>query len=153
MYQILSDLRDCIQTCFDQSDCSYQFFVGLGVPPADCSSIAVWLDSSSRSRGDNSECCTEYYDTQINITITSCCNKADKSIGFNPIVEEKDAECFLNDLCKLRDCLSCGGCSLGQHSISCGLVVDRIDLDMEVHGTCYSATISTTIVENCCGQS
>jgi hypothetical protein len=150
MYQILSDLKDCIQTCFDQSDCNYQFLVSLGFPPADCSTIAVWLDSSARSRGDNPDCCTDIYDTQINITITRCCMSADGQIDYNPTVEEQDAQCFLDDLCKLRNCLGCNGCELQDHTISCGLVVNRVELDRTKQGGCYSATISTTIVENCC---
>lgn len=152
MYQLLSDLKDCIQTCFDPSgDCNYAYFVSLGIPPADCSSIAVWLDSSRRNRSDNSECCTNIYDTNINVTITRCCMTTDADIEFNPTKEEQDAACFLDDLCKLRDCLSCGGCDLSSYAMGCGLVVDDVRLDQEKMGMCYSATIALKITEDCCG--
>lgn len=151
MYEILSSLKDCLQTCFDpDSNCAYQFFVSLGIPPAECNSIAVWLESSQRARSDNSECCTSIFNTDINITLTRCCGEREV---FDPKAEDKDAECFLNDLCRLRDCLSCGSCVLADYDLGCGGLISEVRMDMEKQGGCYSATLTLGITEDCCGQS
>lgn len=151
MYQLLSDLKDCLQDCFEQTDCGYSFLISMGIPPADCSTIALWLDSSRRNRSDNNECCTSVYDTQINITITRCCLVSARGEVWNPLLEEQDMECFLADICRLRECLSCNGCTIP--GIGCGLQVLDVSFDREVQGGCYSATISVNVVEDCCGAS
>lgn len=150
MYDVLKNLKECIQTCFDDAgDCRYSFFVSLGIPPAACSSIAVWADSSQRSRSDNPECCTNVYDTDIKITLTHCCLKTDLETEFNPVTADTDSQCFLNDICRLRECLSCEGCTIP--SLGCGLIVERVEFDQETQGNCYSATITVSFTEDCCG--
>lgn len=151
MFDILDDLRNSVKDCLEGLSCEYMFFISLGKPPADCNSIAFWYDGSSRNRSDNGDCKTNVYDTDLTITITRCCTSTDAELNFNPIQEEKDARCFLEDLAALRACLSCDSSSaLSSHILSCGLLVTSVNADQEKYGGCYSADITVRIVEDDC---
>lgn len=151
MFDTLSDLRDSVNECLSELSCEYSFFISLGRPPADCNSIAFWYDGSARNRSDNGDCRTNVYDTDLMITITRCCASVDAELAFNPVNEEKDAKCFLDDLSALRNCLSCASSdSLSSHIISCGMIVSEVKADQEKYGGCYSADITIRIVEDDC---
>lgn len=149
-YSLIRNLLDQIQECMDDSDCKYKTFVSLGEPPADCDSIAAWLEESSRN-DVSPECKTTLLDTTIKVMITQCCVAADAELEFDPAKEQKDAECFLNDLDLLRQCINC---SLESNDgLSCNLTLSRISTDVEKMGGCYSATLELEMTEQeCCPE-
>lgn len=150
-FELLSDLRDQIKECLEDLSCEYNFFVSLGIPPADCNSIAFWYDNSRRNRVDNGECTTSALDTEITITITRCCVTADAEVSFDFLQEEKDAKCFLDDLDALLACLSCNGSTLLEdYILSCGALITNVRLDNEKMGGCYSANITISFTEDIC---
>lgn len=149
-FQLLSDLRDQIKECLDSS-CEYRFFVSLGRPPAECNNIAIWYDSSGRNRSDNGDCTTNVLDSEIVVTITRCCVAADSGLEFDFAQEEKDAECFHSDLDALISCISCAASTLLEdHILSCGTIIDEVQLDQERLGGCYSADIRLSFTEEIC---
>lgn len=149
-FALLAALRDAVKECVDLS-CEYKFLVSLGEPPADCNTIAFWLSASRRNRSDNTECTTAILDSDVTITLTRCCVTADASPDFDYIQEEKDAECFHQDLEALLTCLSCEGSTmLEEHISSCGTLITSVRLDREKLGGCYSASIDLSVTHDIC---
>lgn len=148
MFQNLNDLRDAVKACLE-SDCEYQFFISLGRPPAECNSVAFWYDGSSRSRTDNVDCVTTVFDTDLVVTLTRCCVSADANLEFDVAQEEKDAQCFLNDLEALVNCLTCGAVA-ELKTLSCGVLVSDIRVDQEKQGGCYSVDIILNVTDEIC---
>lgn len=149
MFAALASLRDCLSSCLQTSDCKYNFIISRGLPPAEqCNQVAIYWGNSIRSRADNTDCCTEYYQTDIKITLTRCCIQADAGKSFNAEAEERETECFLNDVCSIRDCLKCiQGCALHDYIIGCGAIVTSISPDFQTEGGCYSATFTLQVTE------
>lgn len=126
--------------------------VSLGIPPAECNSIAAWYGSSSRSR-ENSDCSSELQDQIINLTLTRCCASSDSGIEFDTYKEEAEAKCFLNDLDKLLNCLNCDKPLLGDSTMACAALIERVDMDIQKSGGCYSATVSLSHqTQICCTE-
>jgi len=149
-FQLLSDLRNQIKECLEAS-CEYDFFISLGRPPADCNSIAFWVDSSRRNRFDNGECTTSTLDSEVRVTLTRCCIAADSGLQFDTKQEEKDAKCFHDDVQALLACISCNGSTLLQdYIISCGTLISDVRYDQERLGGCYSVEISLSFTEDIC---
>lgn len=150
VYSVLRDLLDQIVTCLGDP-CPYQVLVSRGMPPADCSSIAAWYGGSRRDR-DSAECATDLYETSLSFTVTHCCITPDQGVGFDFEREEIEAECFLENLMAIRECLACEATAVvGSRMTGCGALVSSVSVDPEPRGGCYSATIRVDIVESeCC---
>lgn len=150
-YDLLRDLLDQIRACtFDQNaSCTYTYYVSMGQPSADCNSIAAWLDMKDRS-SVNPDCATAHMDVAIKLMITRCCTSLDAQEQFDPTLEQKEAQCFLNDLDLLISCINCN--LTAPEDMSCGYVLSSVLTDNEREGGCYSATLSIDLTEEeCCG--
>lgn len=152
IFAALRALLDQIEECL-VDPCPYVTFVSRGLPPADCSSIAAWYGSSRRAR-DNQDCSTLLYDTTLNITVTHCCITPDGEVAFDFAREEIEAQCFLENLMAIRECLSCNSSEvLAPYRLSCGALVENVSADLEARGGCYSATLSLSLLEeDCCPE-
>lgn len=148
-FQLLADLRDAVKECMDP--CEYKHFVSLGKPSAECNSIAFWYDSATGNAADNGDCRTDVFDTSIVVTMTRCCANSDTQIDFDTAAEEKEALCFLTDLETLIQCLSCGaGSAIADDIMSCGVIIEDIQMDGQKMGGCYSVDISLEITNQIC---
>lgn len=147
-YDAARALLDQIAICMGGERCEYALFVSMGTPPAVCSSIATHFGSAERSDRDSSECLL-VTDDILHVTITRCCNEPEV---FNPVQEELDAKCFLDDLWRLKTCVACEvGAALDAFTESCTPVLESVRADNEREGGCYSAVLTISFTEvNCC---
>ena len=149
-YDALRGLLDDIQACMD-TECHYKTFVSLGIPPAECDSIAAWMSYQRRTE-DNSECQNAYFDHAVNLTLTRCCINTDAAKEFSHASEQEDAQCFLRDIDALINCLTCESLA-NLESSDCGSTIGEISYDLEKEGGCYSATITLNrLVIECCSE-
>lgn len=150
IFETLRDLLEQIRLCLDDTSCEYSYFVSLGIPPAECNSIAVWHGDIVRSR-ENSECSNSFISRDLNITITRCCVRADAAVGFDQVAESDDAMCFLSDLESLIECLVCTDPPLlSGKTMACAATMNSVRLDLEKLGGCYSATINLSYDDVIC---
>lgn len=149
MWDALVALRDCLKAGIQTSDCKYNFIISRGEPPAEqCNQIALMYEGSIPSRGDNDDCCTRIYRTSFKVMLTRCCVQPDAGVNFDPKAEERETQCFLNDVCTIRNRLKCiSTCTLHDHMMGCGLIVESISPDREPQGGCYSVTFRVSFVE------
>jgi len=149
-WDALSALRDSIKECVDLS-CEYRFIVSLGQVPEECNLIAFYLKDSRRAK-ESSECDT-IFDTSFVVSITRCCYGIDGQLTWNIDQEEQEAQCFLNDLNVLRECLACTSAEvLAPYTMACSPIIEDITTEAMREGGCYTAYIEMSFAEQqCCG--
>lgn len=151
LFPALDALAQEIRTCMGGNACEYAVHVSRGMPSADCNSIAVWYGGSSKSDSDSSDCET-WFDSFVNVTITRCCMQPDAEEVYDPARENSEAQCFLEDLTSLRNCLYCNATAIMDPFVDgCSAQIANIDVDNEAEGGCYSSTITFSVLErDCC---
>ena len=151
LFPALDALAQEIRTCMGGTACEYAVYVTRGMPSADCNSIAVWYGGSSISDRDSSEC-EVWFDSLVNITITRCCMMPDAEAEYDPARENAEAQCFLEDLTSLRNCLYCNATPIMEpYMDGCSAQISSVEVDTEAEGGCYSATVTFNVLErDCC---
>jgi hypothetical protein len=146
-YDAARALLDQIAICMGGERCEYALFVSMGTPPAVCSSIAAHFGGATSNR-DSSECLL-VTDDVLHVTITRCCVESEV---FDPVREDLNAKCFLDDLWRLKNCIACEASAvLDPYTEGCSPVFESVRVDVEIEGGCYSATITLSFTEvNCC---
>lgn len=154
-YGILSGVvglvADCVNDAGLSAPCAYKTFVGLGMPPNDCSLIsASWDRDRVVKRRDR---CYMTVQSEFHVYLTRCCLRNNRE-EFDPALEDEDAACFYADYDLARDCLLCGVKEIvGQHGLSCeDEIVDGSIMPEFTQGGCYGArfTIRFDWMRKCC---
>lgn len=128
-YDVARDLLDQIDRCF--GTCDYITHVSRSRPPADCDTIAAWMDLS-QSITQNSPVAgvtgTTIYKETLGFTLTRCCVR-DPSMALDQLLllEQADAQCFYRDVQIMRDCLAC-----------CAPAILRANYNVDCHGDAAS---------------
>lgn len=146
-YDAAAALLAEIRTCMGGDSCDYAMYVSLGAPVAACNSIVAWWDHSSRD-DDSSDECNLVMESRLIVGIIRCCGEREE---FDPVAEDADAKCFLDDLFILKTCLACNAAMALEPYIHCEPYVEDLAWDDEKEGGCYSAALSITMSEyQCC---
>jgi len=149
-YDALAALLAEIKTCMGGQECSYNLFVSRGIPPADCNSIAGFVEQSRPESTEFDDCNNRYNDSLV-ISITRCCLDPDTQDSFDPALEDREAKCFYDDARLLLECVHCNaGTALGPYIAGCQPLISGMEFDMEALGGCYTALIRIAIAEDVC---
>ena len=151
VYTISGIILSEIQSCFDDVTCDYKYFVSVGEPPADCSTITAHHTGSVLNDRKAGTCLVTRRDS-FEVMITRCCMKLSEE--FDPAVEDENARCFYNDYDEILSCLVCGlGDALSAFSTNCKLLkVRSSSFDRAPMGGCFTGYIRIEIerFEGCC---
>lgn len=151
LYTISALILSEIQLCLVDNTCKYDYFVSMGEPPADCSSISTYYLGSNIIDKNANPCIKTRID-KFEVMITRCC--MEQNPNFDPVVEDRNAKCFLDDYEIILDCLVCNiNDALAQYNINCKLNnVRGSGTDRAPMGGCYSGSINIEIERfiGCC---
>lgn len=141
-YALLSNVLVIAGQCLDLSapTCEYEVFVGLGDPPQDCSVLSARYLGGRLTGADFGKCILPV-EEEFEIILTRCC-LTNTGEEFDPVKEDNDARCFLDDFGTLFECLACYITSEVIADNSCRDPFIRVfDLDDTVRGNCYTGRI------------
>ena len=151
MASVVQLAADCVNDDSVAAPCRYRTFVGLGIPPADCSLIsASWGRDRVMKRRDR---CYTTVRSEFYVYLTRCCLKNNRE-EFDPATEDEDAACFHADFDALRDCLLCDvKATIGQHGLACDdEIIEGAIMPDFTQGGCFGArfTIGFDWIRKCC---
>lgn len=141
-YGFLADLVTAAANCVPNAPgCEYDVFVGVGVPPQDCSYISAnWTGSIMRPA--SAQCRMLMHET-FELTLNRCCLK---NIGedFDPVLEDDDAQCFIRDFGTLVECVACELPNILLPYVKTAQAVSfgAARLDPTADGGCYGGSIT-----------
>lgn len=141
-YDIGSALLAQLNVCLPE--CEYATYVGTGRPTADCNSIVFWPSISSYNGLRMDRCVRSYRTERATITLTRICGNVDSQVQFDPAREDKDAQCFYEDLERIVQCLICDTNDvLKPFRIDCGdeSLVRDVVFEVERLGDGYQADV------------
>lgn len=156
---ILAVIQACFTTAIGDRCREYRFAQTRGIPPADCNSVsASWMDRDVSSFGDcdpgeGVQSCGEWNATHgLRIALTRVCMGPDQQPAFAWELEDAEAQCFMDDLDLLEECIQCTDWTEVKNTNSLySLRYDGTTLDIESTGGGYSAYIELTLVAaECC---
>lgn len=141
-YAFLSDLVTAAANCVPNAPgCEYDVFVGLGIPPADCSHIAAYFVGTAML--PQSSNCHMMMRERYELMLNRCCLR---NIGdeFDAGLEDDDALCFLRDFGALMECIACELPTIIQPYVRTAQNVSfkAARADTQSEGGCYSGIIA-----------
>jgi hypothetical protein len=143
-YAFLADLVTAAANCVPNAPgCEYDVFVGIGIPPQECSYIsASWV--GTQMRHDSAKCRMMMVET-FEIVLNRCCMK-NTGESFDSALEDEDAQCFIRDFGALVECMAC---SIDDVLLLYVRTAQEVSfksarLDPTSDGFCYGGTIAVS---------